>query len=217
MLERTIQAVATDDAGAEGPSGIRERIKGAFPPGGARRMTTLGLLVGNALAKLQPGEGDAVVYASAYAESGALEGFIDSFPTPSPTLFQTSIQPSAVQQLLIGRQLPIGEFLPLSGGPLLGFHALRTALLSDAPRVLLCGGEERGTWLLEHGLASDRTFAFAVALAGAGGGAPLGTVRLAGAEGSGELGVAALFDLFHRRRPFSGWIAPGWRLELEWS
>jgi hypothetical protein len=217
MLDLKIQAVATDNAGAESPSGIRERIKGAFPPGGARRMTTLGLLVGNVLAQLRPAEGDAVVYASAYAESGALEGFIDSFPTPSPTLFQTSIQPSAVQQLLISRQLPIGEFLPLSGGPLLGFHALRAAFLSHAPRVLLCGGEERGTWLLEHGLASDRTFAFAVALTGVGGGAGIGTVRLARAEGRGELGAAALFDLFHRRSPFSGWVAPGWRLELEWS
>ena len=28
--------------------------------------------------------------------------------------------------------------------------------------MLLCGGEERGTWLLERGIASDRTFAFAL-------------------------------------------------------
>ncbi len=217
MLERRIQAIATDDAGGESPPETRERLRGEFPPGGSRRMTTLGLLVGSALGRLRPEPADAIVYASAYAESGALEGFIDSFPTPSPTLFQTSIQPSAVQQFLIGRQLPVGEFLPLSGGPLLGFHALRAAFLSDAPRVLLCGGEERGTWLLDHGLASDRTFAFALALAGADAPAGVGSVRLARADGRGDLCVAALFDLLHRRSPFSGPIAPGWRLELEWQ
>ncbi len=98
-------------------------------------MTTLGLLVGRVLAEVDPREEDAIVYASGYAESCALEGFLDSFPTPSPTLFQTSIHPSAVQQLMIGRQTAVGELLPLSGGELFAFHALRTALLSPAPRV----------------------------------------------------------------------------------
>jgi len=217
MLERRIQAIVTDDTGSESPSGTRERLKGRFPNGGARRMTTLGMLVGNALAHLGPAEEDAIVYASGYAESCTLEGFLASFPTPSPTLFQTSIHPSAVQQLLIGRQTAVREFLPLSGGSLLGFHALRAALLSNAPRVLLCGGEERGTWLLEHGLASDRTFAFAAALAPAEGGGGLGRIGLARAKGQGELGIDALFDMLHRRTSYSGPVAPGWRLELEWS
>ena len=141
-------------------------------------------MVGGALSRLDPGLEDALVYASGYAESCALEGFLDSFPTPSPTLFQTSIHPSGVQQLLIGRQRSVREFLPLSGGPLLGFHALRTAFLSRSARVLLCGGEERGTWLLEHGLASDRTFAFAaLAHEGASGAAPAGRASLAAGRG----------------------------------
>jgi hypothetical protein len=216
MIERHIQAVLTDDAPNEEPAETRERLKAAFPPGATRRMTTLGLLVGGSLAQLGPAEDDAIVYASGYAESRALEAFLDSFPTPSPTLFQTSIHPSAVQQLMIGRQWPVREFLPLSGGSLLGFHALRAALLSPAPRVLLCGGEERGTWLVEHGLASSRSFAFAASLTVEKGTGALGRVRLRRDEGMGELSLPDLFEILRVKSPFSGSVAPGWRLEVEW-
>jgi hypothetical protein len=216
MLERHLQALATDDPGAETPAEARNRLKARFPAGATRRMTTLGLLVGNVLAELEPREEDAIVYASGYSESGALEGFLDSFPTPSPTLFQTSIHPSAVQQLMIGRQTAVAELLPLSGGPLFAFHALRAALLSPAPRVLLCGGEERGTWLLEHGLASERTFAFAACFQREPGPGALGRVRIGRGGADGVLGLAGWFDLMHRRMPFAGTIAPGWRMEIEW-
>jgi hypothetical protein len=217
MLERFIQQLGVDDPGAAKAAEIRERLKGRFPPGATRRMTTLGLLVGSVLEPLSPQEGDTLVYATAFAESGALESFLDSFPGPSPTLFQTSIHPSAVQQLMIGRQHPVREFLPLSGGGLLAFHALRAALVSAAPRTVLCGGEERGTWLLDFGLASPRTFAFALALTTAEPQSPLGRVRLEAAPGDGELGLPALFDLLAARRPFHGPVAPGWRLELAWQ
>ncbi len=216
MFERRIHLLHTDDAGSEAPAATRERLKGAFPAGATRRMTTLGLLVGGALGRIETGEEDALVYASAYAESCALEGFLDSFPLPSPTLFQTSIHPSAVQQLMIGRQRAVREFLPLSGGPLLAFHALRACVLSPSERAVLCGGEERGTWLLQHGLASDRTFGFAALLSRGSPQGACGAVRLAPAEGAGALGLPALFDLLHRRTPFDGMIAPGWRLQLEW-
>lgn len=216
MLERFLQQLVTEDAVDPAPAAIRERLKGNFPPGATRRMTTLGLLVGSALQPLEPGEEDALVYATAYAESCALEGFLDSFPAPSPTLFQTSIHPSGVQQLMIGRQRAVREFLPLSGSSLLAFHALRASLLSRAERAVLCGGEERGTWLLEHGLASDRTFAFAAALDRVERPGCLARIRLAPAEGTGSLGLTALFDLLHRRTPFAGPVAPGWRLDLEW-
>jgi len=216
MVERHIQALVTDDPGAETPAAARERLKRHFPVGATRRMTTLGLMVGNALAELDPGQDDAIVYASAYAESRALESFLDSFPAPSPTLFQTSIHPSAVQQLMIGRQAAVRELMPLSGGTLFAFHALRAAILSPAPRVLLCGGEERGTWLLDHGLASERTFAFAVSLTQERAAGALGRVRLLRANGSGELGLAAWFDVLHRRTQFAELVAPGWRMEIEW-
>jgi hypothetical protein len=217
MLERHIQGVFTDDPAAATPAEIRERLKGRFPPGATRRMTTLGLLVGGVLSELGPQPEDAIIYASGYAESCALEAFLDSFPAPSPTLFQTSIHPSAVQQLMIGRQTPVREFLPLSGGALLGFHALRAACLAPAARALLCGGEERGTWLLEHGLASDRTFAFAAALTAQPGPGTLGRLRLIQAEGRGSLDSPSLFSLLHQRTEFARMVAPGWRLEVEWK
>ncbi len=216
MLERHIQSLVTDDPGGETPAEVRSRLKGRFPAGATRRMTTLGLMVGNALAELDPQADDAIVYASAYAESCALENFLDSFPAPSPTLFQTSIHPSAVQQLMIGRQTPVRELLPHSGGPLFAMHALRAAMLSPAPRVLVCGGEERGTWLIDHGLASARAFAFAASLSRERLPGALGRVRLVRADGDGELGLAAWFDLLHGRTPFAGMIAPGWRMETEW-
>jgi hypothetical protein len=216
MIERYIQSLVTDDAGTEPIAATRDRLKGNFPPGATRRMTTLGLLVGSALGPVNPGEDDSLIYASGYAESCALEGFLDSFPSPSPTLFQTSIHPSAVQQLMIGRQSPVREFLPLSGGALLAFHALRACLVCTSPRAVLCGGEERGTWLLEYGLASDRTFGFAAALTMERAGSSIGRIALEQGQGDATLGLAALFDLFHGRRPFDGMAAPGWRLILEW-
>jgi hypothetical protein len=216
MLERHIQLLFTDDAAGEAPAATRERLKGLFPMGATRRMTTLGMLVGGALGRLDPGEEDALVYASGFAETCALESFLDSFPTPSPTLFQTSIHPSAVQQLMIGRQRPVREFLPHSGSALLAFHALRAALLTPSARTLLCGGEERGTWLLDYGLASPRTFAFAMALADDPRPGDLGTLRLSADPGQGELSITEFFDLLHRRTPFDGVVAPGWRLSLRW-
>lgn len=164
MLERYLLALSVEDVGLEDPAGTRERLKDRFPRGATRRMTQLGMLIGVALDQLGPKKEDTVVYASEFAETRALEGYLDSFPTASPTLFQTSIHPSAVQQALIGRQHPVGEFFPLTGRGHLVAQAFQTALVSPAPRVILCGGEERGTWLLEQRAASERTFAFALAL-----------------------------------------------------
>ena len=109
-------------------------------------------------------EDDALVYATQFGEGRALEGYLDSFPAASPTLFQTSIHPSGAQQGLIGRQRSVREFFPLAGGNHLVATAAQAALLAHAERVLFCGGEERGTWLVPHAAASDRAFAFALAL-----------------------------------------------------
>ena len=110
MLERYLQGLSLDEPDGEDLAATRERLKNRFPRGATRRMTQLGLLVGAALEDLAPQPDDALVYASAYAETRALEGYLDSFPAASPTLFQTSIHPSAVQQALISRQLEVGEF-----------------------------------------------------------------------------------------------------------
>jgi hypothetical protein len=128
-------------------------------------MTHLGLLVGAALDGVTLSDDDALVYASTFAETRALEDFLSSFPAPSPLLFQTSIHPSAIQQVLIGRQQPLRRFWPVTGRLRLLESALLTAMLEPAPRVVFAAGEERGTWLLETGMASEAPFALAVVLA----------------------------------------------------
>ena len=217
MLERYLHALSLADPGNEEPAATRERLRERFPRGATRRMTQLGLLVGAALDELAPRGDDAVVYATAYGESRTLEGYLESFPTASPTLFQTSIHPSAVQQAMITRQQPVGEFFPLTGRAHLVAQAVQTALLSPAPRVLLCGGEERGTWLLEQGVASDRAFAFALAL----GTEPAGALaRIALAPQAGvamAFPLAAFFDVLTGRQPRDQIVGAGLRLTLEWS
>ena len=220
MLERWITALRTDDAGLESPADTRERLKDQFPRNATRRMTQLGLALGAVLGPLRPGEDDALVYASVHAETRALEAYLDSFPTPSPTLFQTSIHPSSVQQNLILHQQPVRQFLPLTGVENLPAQALLAALLCDTPRVLLCGGEERGGWLVSHRRASDRTFAFALGLSDSPAGA-LGRVRLAPSDSPASafvpLPLAGFFDLLHARRPLDADVSPGRRLTLEWT
>lgn len=139
----------------------RARLADKFPRNALRRMTHLGMLVGAALDGVALTPTDAIVYASRFAETRALEDFLRSFPLASPLLFQTSIHPGAVQQVLIGRQQPVARLWPMTGGPRLIAQALHTVMLEPAERVVLLGGEERGTWLLEHGVASERAFAFA--------------------------------------------------------
>ena len=217
MLERVITAIHTADPGLEEPAATRQRLKDQFPAGAARRMTQLGMLVGAALETLAPRPGETVVYASRFGESRALEAFLESFPAASPTLFQTSIHPSGVQQGLIVRQRATPELFPIAGSPAQIAQALLAALLAPAPRVLFCGGEERGTWLAERGAASDRAFAFGLALESGASDSALGRVSLAPADGTGTLPIADWFDLLHGRRPFTGIIAPGWSLQLHWS
>jgi len=142
----------------------RVRLAGKFPRTALRRMTHLGLLIGSALDGAELGPADALVYASTFAETRALEEFLQSFPSPSPLLFQTSIHPGGVQQVLIGRQQPIARLWPLAGRARLVEQALLTALLEPAPCVALVGGEERGSWMLDHHMASPRSFAFAALL-----------------------------------------------------
>lgn len=218
MIERFIIGAAAEDPGDESPAASRERLKELFPRGATRRMTQLGLLIGSVLREASPGETDSIVYATRFAENQALEEYLASFPTPSPTLFQTSIHPSAVQQVLIARQQPVRELIPLTGSQQLGAHALQTALLVPSPRAILCGGEERGTWLREHGSASEETFTFALALTAAPDGA-IGRVTwtpaAAAPEGAG-LTLRELFDHVRDRRNLQRALAIGATLEITW-
>lgn len=217
MLERFIQNIHTDDAGIETLAETRERLKSSFAPGATRRMTQLGMVVGSAVNKLEPLATDTLVYASTFAESRSLESYLDSFPTASPTLFQTSIHPSGAQQALIGRQRSLGEVFSHSGVDQMPAQSLLTAMLAPAARVILCGGEEHGGWLVNHYSAQDRTFAYALALTRDPGPAPLGRLALVPSDEAGKIAQSAWFDLLHQRRALDGPIALGWRLQLNWS
>jgi len=219
MIERHIIGAAAEDPGLETPAESRERLKELFPRGATRRMTQLGLLIGSVLRDFAPTESDSIVYATRFAENQALEEYLASFPTPSPTLFQTSIHPSAVQQVLIARQQAVRELFPLTGNAHLGAHALHAALLAPSPRVILCGGEERGTWLREHGSASDETFTFALALVPTSA-AALGRVRFEPAPGAAAtqgLTLRELFDHVRDRRNLRRALAVGGTLEVIWG
>lgn len=216
MLERFIQELQTDDANGEAPAATRERLKGCFPPGGVRRMTQLGMLTGAALGKLAPQPDEALIYASTYGESRSLESYLDSFPTASPTLFQTSIHPSGAQQGLIGRQRSVGELFPVAGTDQMAAQALLTAMLAPAERAVICGGEERGTWLVDYKSAAERTYGYALRLVRTSPANPLGKVVLRPSEAEGALEAGAWFDLLHQRRPYDGPAAVGWHLQLTW-
>lgn len=165
MVERFIHPLRVErPPETETATEARERLREKFPRNALRRMTHLGLLLGSALDGAALTAEDALVYATSFAETRALEEFLTSFPTASPLLFQTSIHPGGVQQVLIGRQQPIARLWPLAGRARLVEQALMTALLEPAARVVMAGGEERGTWLLEQRQASARSFAFGLVL-----------------------------------------------------
>ncbi|HWA08914.1 MAG TPA: hypothetical protein VG838_05545 [Opitutaceae bacterium] len=219
MPERFLQHVRVERPDpAETAAEARVRLAAKFPRTALRRMTHLGLLAGAALDGLALQPEDAVVYATTYAETRALEDYLLSFPTPSPLLFQTSIHPSAVQQVLIGRQQPIRRFWPMTGRVRLVEAALLAALLEPAPRVVFAGGEERGTWLLEQAMASDRAFAFAALLTTDPAGAA-GAVRFQPDPDMTDNPAPALDDFaaaLTERRPLR-WRGAGGEWTITWS
>jgi hypothetical protein len=216
VIERHIHLLRIEDPGFEEPAATRDRLRSLYPRGAARRMTQLGMLLGSAFDGIDPGGEDAIVYASSYAENRALEEYLASFPSVSPTLFQTSIHPSAVQQAMIGRRQAVGQFFPLTGRAQLVAHAVQTALLVPGRRVVLCGGEERGTWSRAHDIASDRSFAFAVALSSEPAGS-LGTLGLESSEApDGALSLPDFFAALRDRRSLLHAAAPGLTLSLTW-
>ena len=157
-------------AAAEGPfegEVPAERLRawaGNFPANAVRRMTRLGLMLGAALRDFSVGEDDAVVYATTFGETVAIARYLESFPAASPLHFQTSIHPSAIEQVLINRACPVRELTPLAGQPDLSAQAALTALLTPGGRVLLTGGEEIGSWMRQYDAASAVGFAFALEL-----------------------------------------------------
>ena len=196
----------------------RARLADKFPRNALRRMTHLGMLLGSTLEGVALTPEDAAVYASVFAETRALEDFLQSFPQASPLLFQTSIHPGGVQQVLIGRQQPIARLWPMAGRARLVEQALLTALLEPATRVVLLGGEERGSWLLDHGFASDQAFAFALVLTREAAGA-LGRVSVTAQPDGIDAACPTLADWTQAlvaRRPLQ-WHGTGGKWSVDWS
>ncbi len=219
MLERYVHHLRVErPAAGETATEARERLKDKFPRASLRRMTHLGMMLGATLDGVALAPDDALVYATSFAETRALEDFLTSFPAASPLGFQTSIHPGGIQQVLIGRQQPIARLWPLAGRARLVEQALLTALLEPAPRVVLAGGEEKGTWLLEQGMASARAFAFGIVLTSHREGAA-GRVTFAPGIGLKDEPCPALglfADALAERRPLA-WrgVSGGW--QLDWS
>lgn len=222
MLTRFItQADAQGVFETIGPAELRLWMAN-FPANAARRMTRLGLLLGHALREFHVEAEDAVVFATTFAEALTTERYLASFPAASPLFFQTSIHPSAIEQVLINRGFPVRELTPLAGRERLGAQAMVSALLTPAPRVFLTGGEELGTWLGDIGASSPTAFAFALRLDREPAGA-LGEISWSPtAAGETTDGTAAsqdlraLFDAV-RERGARRWPAPsGGELGLTW-
>ncbi len=201
-----------------------------FPPNIARRMTRLGLLLGHAMRDFAIAPDDAVVYATTFSEAMATERYLGSFPAASPLFFQTSIHPSAVEQVLINRGWPVRELTPVAGRADLAAQAALTALLTPGERVFLTGGEELGSWLAEIGASSPLAFAFALQLDRAPGEDALGELswtpgdhgehggEVAGANDDGrqQRELPGLFRAISERRS-ARWPSPaGGEVALNW-
>lgn len=194
-------------------------LKAEFPGRSARRMTRLGMMLSHVLRQLDVKEASSVVYATTYSEICTIEKFLDSFPYPSPQAFQTSIHPGGVEQYLIQNKQPIREFYPLAGGADLLIRALSTAQLCAEANVILCGGEERGTWLLETGISSRTSYAWALQLSQTRTEDTIGVIRWQGLEESeGSLGlIPGLLCALISQQPFRHEGATGGQLELVWN
>lgn len=153
------------DGGSDTTAEARAKYKEYYPGRTARRMTHLGMMAGICLKKSDTDQKTPIIYASAYAESKSLETFIDSFPEASPLHFQCSIHPSAVEQALIPSKQAINSFYPVTSDFNLAGQAIETAHLAQSDSTIVVGGEERGTWLNQHKLASNDSFAFCLQLA----------------------------------------------------
>ena len=194
-----------------------------FPPNVARRMTRLGLLLGHTMRDFSIAPDDAVVYATTFSEAMATERYLGSFPAASPLFFQTSIHPSAVEQVLINRGWPVRELTPVAGRADLAAQAALTALLTPGERVFLTGGEELGSWLAEIGASSPIAFSFALQLDRERGENALGELTwtpaverngASAAESNGEL--PDLFSAIKERRA-ACWPSPaGGEVALNW-
>ena len=194
-------------------------LKAEFPGRYARRMTRLGMQLSHVLRLLKIDSSCSLVYATSYSETRTIEKFLDSFPFPSPQAFQTSIHPGGVEQFLIQNKIPIVEFFPLAGEADLLLRALDTVRLCSGRRVILCGGEERGTWLADVGVSAESNYAWAVELQTQPTDQTIGCIRWEGlAAAAGDPALLTDFIEALQSQVAYHYCAPeGGQLELTWN
>ena len=141
-----------------------KQLKQNFSPLVSRRLTRMALMIGECLKHASIPTNASVIYATTYSESNCLEKYLASFPTPSPLMFQNSIHPSGMEQVLIARKQAIEEFLCFAGADHILHSALIAACMSEQPEQWLIVAEEKATWLTEEDCASAVDFALALQL-----------------------------------------------------
>lgn len=219
MSELYIKRVAVWTESTVNDTEALARLKASFPGRSARRMTRLGMQLSHVLRELEIEEAYSMVYATSYSETCTIEKFIDSFPFPSPQAFQTSIHPGGVEQFLIQNKQAITEFFPLAGKEDLLLRALDTALLCRGESIVLCGGEERGTWLQDCCASSEINYAWAIEVQLSPSDATVARLSWQGLSAAeGDVSIVADFIAALQTQSAYQYHAPnGGQLELNWS
>lgn len=143
---------------------VLKELRRPFPAIQSRRMTPSALMIGHLLQDMTLEPADECIYLSTYSGSAHLDKYLESFPTPSPFYFQSSIHAAPLESLLVMNQLPVRSVVAYCGAEKIVAQGLLAAVLSDARRVHVLGAEEAYPKLSAHGLASDQGFAYALSL-----------------------------------------------------
>lgn len=149
------------------PENEREQVDlliADIPKRAARRMSTLGKQMHHVLQEVRLDLDTSLVYGTTYTEAVALESYLDSIPFASPTAFQTSIHPGGIEQALIMNRQEVAALFPVAGDKELFLQMLQVGFSCVSPRVVLTGGEEKGSWLTGFDLAYLKSFAFSLCL-----------------------------------------------------
>lgn len=162
MHRRYIKSFVFHSLDPEDEPGTLPACADGIPKRSRRRMSRLGILLSCVMEGLPLDAETTLVYGTTFTEANALETFLDSLPYASPTAFQTSIHPGGIEQALILKKQPVGAFFPLAGDQTLFAQMMKYPFTASTSKTAVCGGEEKGGWLREFGVASPVSFAFSL-------------------------------------------------------
>jgi hypothetical protein len=219
MIEKYIQYCRVwlpNSVDPEREAALKDRI----PRRSARRMSQLGKVAYWLLDGCSPTAEDAIVYGSTYAENRALGKYISGLPdAASPTMFQTSIHPSAVQQALIAKGQPLRTLIPMPGTAEGILEKLcYVALHRPESRTFVLLAEEAGDSLVEYGLAADCTWGIALCVSSVRTADTLGSVAWSDGDDAGDYltGLAWAEWLGGQQGNRSGNLPGGGQIRWHW-